>query len=55
MTPREAGGAARTAGAECLMLTRFWPGNDRWLAVAAAHQEPSGKIMAADENLTLLL
>ena len=31
LTAREAGGAARAAGAKRLMLTDFWPGNDREL------------------------
>jgi hypothetical protein len=37
------------------MLTHFWPGNDRAAAVAAAQVEFDGAVLAAEEDLTLML
>jgi ribonuclease BN (tRNA processing enzyme) len=51
MTAAEAGFWARQANARRLMLTHFWPGNDRDLAVAAASAEFGGEVLAADEGL----
>jgi ribonuclease BN (tRNA processing enzyme) len=55
MTAREAGQWARRAGAHRLMLTHFWPGNDRAAAVAAAAAEfnGNGEVLAADEDLVV--
>ena len=50
MTSREAGHWARQAGARRLMLTHFWPGNDRAAAVAAATAEFGGEVLAATED-----
>lgn len=53
MTSAEAGHWARQAGARRLMLTHFWPGNDRAAAVAAARAEFDGEVLAAEEGLTI--
>ncbi|HEX8865302.1 MAG TPA: MBL fold metallo-hydrolase [Lentzea sp.] len=50
MTATQAGTWAREAGARRLMLTHFWPGNDRFAAVAAARSQFSGEIFAASEG-----
>ncbi|MGN9810167.1 MBL fold metallo-hydrolase [Micromonospora sp. BQ11] len=55
MTSTEAGLWARRAGARRLMLTHFWPGNDRAAAVAAAQVEFDGVVLAAEEGLTVIL
>jgi ribonuclease BN (tRNA processing enzyme) len=55
MTSAEAGRWARHAGARRLMLTHFWPGNDRAVAVAAARAEFGGEVLAADEGRTVAL
>ncbi|MEU7779982.1 MBL fold metallo-hydrolase [Micromonospora parva] len=55
LTSTEAGRWARRAGARRLMLTHFWPGNDREVAVAAAQVEFGSAVMAAEEGLTLML
>ncbi|MGR6318202.1 MBL fold metallo-hydrolase [Micromonospora soli] len=55
MTSTEAGLWARRAGARRLMLTHFWPGNDRAAAVAVAQVEFDGVVLAAEEDLTLIL
>lgn len=46
---------ARRAGARRLMLTHFWPGNDRAASVAAARKEFGGEVLAAEEGLTVML
>ncbi|MEU4478228.1 hypothetical protein AB0F68_09240 [Micromonospora sp. NPDC023966] len=55
LTSTGAGLWARRAGARRLMLTHFWPGNDRAAAVAAAQVEFDGAVLAAEEDLTLML
>ena len=50
LTAREAGEAATAAGAHRLMLTHFWPGNDRERSRAAAAETFSGEILIADEG-----
>lgn len=55
MTSTEAGRWARLAGAHRLLLTHFWPGNDRTAAVAAAHAEFSGDVLTAEEDLVIPL
>jgi ribonuclease BN (tRNA processing enzyme) len=55
MTAAEAGDWARQAGARRLMLTHFWPGNDRSASVAAASAEFGGQVLAADEDLIVSL
>jgi ribonuclease BN (tRNA processing enzyme) len=55
LSSAEAGHWARRAGARRLMLTHFWPGNDRAAAVAAARKEFGGEVLAAEEGLTVTL
>ena len=50
LTAREAGEAATTGGAHKLMLTHFWPGNDRDRSRAEAAEAFSGEILIADEG-----
>ncbi|KJK47952.1 beta-lactamase [Lentzea aerocolonigenes] len=50
MTAEAAGEWAREAGARRLMLTHFWPGNDRFAAVAKARRKFAGEIFAASEG-----
>jgi ribonuclease BN (tRNA processing enzyme) len=51
----DAGQAAHAAGAGRLLLTHFWPGNDRHQSRAEAAGEFSGPVMIADENLIIPL
>ena len=55
LTPLEAAQYAARAGARRLMLTHFWPGNDRAAAVAAARSAFAGEVLAADEGLVVAL
>jgi len=55
MTSAEAGHWARRAGARRLMLTHFWPGNDRAASVAAASAEFGDDVLAAEEDLVVSL
>ncbi len=55
LTARQAGEAATAAGARRLMLTHFWPGNDRDRARAAAAEAFSGEILVADEDAVIEL
>jgi ribonuclease BN (tRNA processing enzyme) len=55
MTARQAGEAAAAAGARKLMLTHFWPGNDRDHSRAAAAEAFSGEILVADEGTVVEL
>jgi ribonuclease BN (tRNA processing enzyme) len=55
MTAAEAGAWAKRAGARRLMLTHFWPGNDRAVAIAAARAEFGGEVLAAEESLRIEL
>ena len=50
-----AGQAAHAAGASRLLLTHFWPGNDRHQSQAEAAEEFTGPILTADENLVIPL
>ncbi|MFS8100466.1 MBL fold metallo-hydrolase [Lentzea alba] len=50
MSSAAAGSWAQAAGARRLMLTHFWPGNDRSAAVAAARSEFEGEVVAASEG-----
>ena len=49
----EAGQVAAAAGARCLLLTHFWPGNDREASRRAAATAYSGPVLLADEGLRL--
>jgi ribonuclease BN (tRNA processing enzyme) len=53
MSAAEAAQAAR--GAQLLLLTHFWPGLDRSISIAEAEQFFAGKVLAADEGLTVTL
>jgi ribonuclease BN (tRNA processing enzyme) len=53
LTAREAGEAATAAEAHRLMLTHFWPGNDRDRSRAAAAETFSGEILIADEGAVI--
>jgi ribonuclease BN (tRNA processing enzyme) len=53
MTSAEAGRWGRRAGARRLMLTHFWPGNDRAASTAAASAEFDGDVLTAEEGLTV--
>lgn len=55
MTAAEAGRWARAAGARRLLLTHFWPGNDRAVSVAAASETFGGEVLAAEEGLVVTL
>ncbi|MGH3504366.1 MAG: MBL fold metallo-hydrolase, partial [Nocardioidaceae bacterium] len=49
----DAGRAAAAAGARRLMLTHFWPGNDRGVSLRDAQQEYDGDVVLAEEGLEL--
>ena len=55
LTAREAAEAAAAARARRLLLTHFWPDNDRRAALAAASSAFPGEIMLADEGLSVPL
>lgn len=55
LTSAEAGLWASRAGARRLMLTHFWPGNDRAAAVTAARAEFAGEVLTAEEDLLVPL
>lgn len=55
LTARQAGAAAASAAARRLMLTHFWPDNDREASRVAAAAEFPGEILLADEGLTVAL
>jgi ribonuclease BN (tRNA processing enzyme) len=55
LSSRDAGEAARVAGAQRLMLTHFWPGNDRAATRARAAEHFKGEIILAEEGLEVPL
>ena len=55
LTSEEAGLWATQAGARRLMLTHFWPGNNREAATAAARSAFNGEVLTADEDLVVPL
>jgi ribonuclease BN (tRNA processing enzyme) len=55
LTAREASEAASAAGADRLMLTHFWPGNDRDRSREAAAEVFSGEVLIADEGAVVPL
>ena len=55
LTAREAGEAAAGARARRLLLTHFWPDNDRRASLAAAAAGFQGEILLADEGLSVAL
>lgn len=55
LTSRQAGEAAAAAGARRLLLTHFWPGNDRELSRKAAAEVFDGEILIAEEGMEIPL
>ena len=55
MSGREAGQAAARAGARRLLLTHFWPGNDRDLTRSRATDAFAGEVLLATEGLEVAL
>lgn len=55
LTARAAGEWAQAAGAHRLLLTHFWPGNDREAARARAAETFPGEVLIADEDVTIPL
>jgi ribonuclease BN (tRNA processing enzyme) len=55
LTARQAGEAALAAGAKRLLLTHFWPGNDRQQSWNAAAQVFGGDILIAEEGAVIEL
>lgn len=55
LSARDAGRAATAAGARRLLLTHFWPGNDREQSRTEAAAEFGGEILLADEGLAVPL
>lgn len=53
LTAAEAGRWAKRSRAGRLMLTHFWPGNDRGTAVAEARSQFGGDVLAAEEGLVV--
>ena len=55
LSAAQAGQAAAAAGARRLLLTHFWPGNDRQASRAAAAHAFGGEILLADEGTVIPL
>jgi ribonuclease BN (tRNA processing enzyme) len=55
LTAHEAGEFAAAAGARRLLLTHFWPGNDRERSRAEALRVFDGEVLIADEGVEVLL
>jgi ribonuclease BN (tRNA processing enzyme) len=55
LTARQAGEAAAEAGAHRLLLTHFWPDNDRELSRASAREVYGGEVLLASEGLEIAL
>jgi ribonuclease BN (tRNA processing enzyme) len=55
LTASEAGEAAAAAGARRLLLTHFWPDNDRRASRAAAEAVFGGEVLIAEEGLEVQL
>lgn len=55
LSAAQAGQWAARAGAERLLLTHFWPGDDRRRSVAEATAAYDGEILAAEEGTVLSL
>lgn len=53
LSARDAGRWATRAEARRLLLTHFWPGDDRGVSLAQAAETYAGEIQAADEGLTI--
>jgi ribonuclease BN (tRNA processing enzyme) len=55
LTAAQAGKHAAAAGARRLMLTHFWPGNDRERSLSDARGEFGGEVLLADEDVAVPL
>ena len=55
LSAADAGRAAAAAGARRLLLTHFWPGNDRVASRAAATAVFSGEVLVAEEGMEISL
>lgn len=55
LSASEAGEYARTAHAQRLVLTHFWPGNDRARSLAHAKRSFDGEVRLAEEGTTIEL
>lgn len=55
LTARSAGEVAADAHARRLLLTHFWPGNDREASRAAARAAFAGEVLVAEEGLVVRL
>ncbi|MEU9047652.1 MULTISPECIES: MBL fold metallo-hydrolase [unclassified Kitasatospora] len=55
LSAAQAGQWAKRAGAARLLLTHFWPGTDRTVALAEARRAFGGDVTAAEEDLQLPL
>lgn len=55
LTAGQAGEAAAAAGVRRLLLTHFWPGNDRAHSAAVAATRFDGEVLLADEGLEIEL
>jgi ribonuclease BN (tRNA processing enzyme) len=53
LSAAEAGHWATEAGARRLMLTHFWPGNDRGVSLRQAAEHYGGELLAAEEGLVV--
>ncbi|MEJ7629038.1 MAG: MBL fold metallo-hydrolase [Nocardioidaceae bacterium] len=53
LTSRAAGEAASAAGAQRLLLTHFWPGNNRERSRADAQEAFAGEVLLAEEGLSI--
>lgn len=53
LSAAEAGRWATEAGARRLLLTHFWPGNDRGVSLRQAAEHYSGELLAADEGMVI--
>jgi ribonuclease BN (tRNA processing enzyme) len=53
LSAAEAGHWATEAGAKRLLLTHFWPGNDRGVSLHQAREHYRGEVAAAEEGLTI--
>lgn len=55
LTARQAGEAAAEAGSHRLLLTHFWPDNDRELSRTSAREVYRGEVLVASEGLEIVL
>ena len=53
LSAREAGQVAAAAGTKRLVLTHFWPGNDRARSAAEASEVFGGEVLIAEEGRTI--